>query len=153
MENSEKDLIEKIKSIKLQELFKKGTYVDYFTNNIWCQGIIKEINQNKKYDVIYIFRDNQHKRKSDISFSSLSIIGENTINNDDSSVRAKCLNNDIYQLENKELIELLNQKIKELNINLEKNEISVNENENKDEKENNNNYTPDLICINFYLEH
>ena len=141
MENSEKDLIEKIKSIKLQELFKKGTYVDYFTNNIWCQGIIKEINQNKKYDVIYIFRDNQHKRKSDISFSSLSIIGENTINNDDSSVRAKCLNNDIYQLENKELIELLNQKIKELNINLEKNEISVNENENKDEKENNNNYT------------
>ena len=115
MENSEKNLIEKIKLIKLQELFQKGTYVDYSTNNIWCQGIIKSIN-NKKYDVIYIFRDNQHKRKSDIPLSSLSIIGENTINNDDSSVRAKCLDNDLYQLKKKELIELLNQKIQELNI-------------------------------------
>ena len=141
MENYEKNLIEKIKSIKLQNLFKKGTYVDYFTNNFYCQGIIKDINQNKKYDVIYIFKDNQHKRKSDVPLSSLSIIGENAINIDGSSIRKKCLNTDIYQSETKELIELLNQKIQELNINLETNEISVKENENKDDKENNNNYT------------
>ena len=147
MENSEKNLLEKIKSIKLKDLFEKGTYVDYSFSGFWFQGIIKEIGQNKKYDIIYIFKDNQFKRKSDIPISSLSIIGENS-NSQDNLIRRKCLDNDLYQLKNKELIELLKQKIQELNINLDKNEFSVKENENKEDKENNNNY-PGFILYQF----
>ena len=140
MENSEKNIIEKIKSLQLSQLFQKGIYVDISTNKLWYQGIIKEVNKNK-FDIIYIFKDNQFKRKSDISLSSISILGENT-NTPEERMRVKCLNNEIYQSENKELINLLNQKIQELNINLETNEIIEQEKDKeiKDDKEKTNNF-------------
>ena len=136
MENDEKSILEKIKSIELNKLFVKGTYVDIYINKCWCEGIIKEINENK-YDIIYLFKDRQLKRKQDIKLSSLSIIGENT-NSVENLIRAKCLNNDIFQMEKKELIEFFMQKIQELNINLDTYEIVDKENENNKEKEDNN---------------
>ena len=137
MENSEKNILEKIKALQIKDLFQIGKYIDIHTNNYWCQGIIKDITQNNKYDIIYIFKDNQFKRKQDVSLSSLSILGENTTSQENIK-RARCLDNDIFQSENKELLELLNQKIQELNIDLNKNEIHNIEEEKKDVKENNN---------------
>ena len=139
MENSEKNiqLLEKIKAIQIKDLFQIGKQIDIHTNNYWDQGIIKDITQNNKYGIISMFKDSQFKRKQDVSLSSLSILGENTTSPENIK-RARCLNKDIFQSENKELLYLLNQKIQELNIDLNKNEIYDKEEENKDTKENNN---------------
>ena len=137
MEKSEKNIIEKIKNLEIKNLFQIGIYIDIYINKWWCQGIIKDIKQNNIYDIIYIFKDNQFKRNQNVSLSSLSILGENT-NSPENIKRTRCLENDIFQLESNELLDLLNQKIQELNIDLNKKEIHDKEEENTDPKENNN---------------
>ena len=130
-------VIEKIKNLEIKNLFQIGIYIDIYINKWWCQGIIKDIKQNNIYDIIYIFKDNQFKRNQNVSLSSLSILGENT-NSPENIKRTRCLENDIFQLESNELLDLLNQKIQELNIDLNKKEIHDKEEENTDPKENNN---------------
>ena len=137
MEKAEKNIIEKIKNLEIKNLFQIGIYIDIYINKCWCQGIIKDIKQNNIYDIIYIFKDNQFKRNQNISLSSLSILGENTTSPENIK-RTRCLENDIYQLESNELLDLLNQKIQELNIDLNEKEIHDKEEENKDPKENSN---------------
>ena len=122
-------------------VFCLGDYVDIYINKSWCQGIIKDVKENNKYDILFIFTDKQFKRKTDASMSSLSIIGENTISPDNIK-RVRCLNNDIFQSNNKEVIDLLNENIQELNIDL--NTYQINEKEN-DNKENNNYYKGYLL--------
>ena len=131
---SEKQLLEKIKNIQMNKLFNKGTYVDILTNNVWKQGIIKDIKLNNKYDIIYLFKESQFKKKPDTPIASISIIGENT-SLSDNLIRTKCLNNDIFQLENKEALELLTESIQSLNIDLNSNEIIEEKKEQNDEKE------------------
>ena len=133
---SEKQLLEKIKNIQMNKLFNKGTYVDILTNNVWKQGIIKDIKPNNKYDIIYLFKESQFKKKPDTPIASISIIGENT-SLSDNLIRTKCLNNDIFQLENKEALELLTESIQSLNIDLNSNEIIEAKKEQNDEKEKN----------------
>ena len=137
MEKSEKNIIEKIKNLEIKNLFQIGIYIDIYINKWWFQGIIKDIKQNNIYDIIYIFKDNQFKRNQNVSLSSLSILGENTTSPENIK-RTRCLENDIFQLESNELLDLLNQKIQELNIDLNKKEIHDKEEENTDPKENNN---------------
>ena len=138
MEIQEKNLLEQIKSLQLKNLFKIGTYVDIYVNNCWCQGIIKDIKPKDKYDVLYLFKDNQFKRKTDTSLSSLSILGEST-NSKENIIRANCLENDILQSSTKELLDFFQQKIQEMNLDLTANKINEKEeNENKDKKENEN---------------
>ena len=137
MENSEKAILEKIKTLKLNNLFQLGDYVDIYINKKYYQGIIKEVKEKNKYDVLYDIQETHFNRKKDASLSSLSIIGEYTTS-PENIMRKRCLNNDIYQSETKEVIDLLNQNIQELNIDLNKNEII--ETENNENKENNKDY-------------
>ena len=137
MENSEKAILEKIKTLKLNNLFQLGDYVDIYINKKYYQGIIKEVKEKNKYDVLYDIQETHFNRKKDASLSSLSIIGEYTTS-PENIMRKRCLNNDIYQSDTKEVIDLLNQNIQELNIDLNKNEII--ETENNENKENNKDY-------------
>ena len=118
MELNEKDLIEKTKSIKMNNLFIKGMYVDLHIQNTWKQGYIIEMKSNNKYDIIYLSEQQQIKRKSDTSFTSLNIIGDNT-NKSENIKRSRCLNNNIFQMKYEEVINLLKKKINEFNIDLE----------------------------------
>ena len=148
MENSEKNILEKIKNIQTNNLYKVGDYVDIYMNKYYYQGIIKQINQNKKYDVLFLFKDSQFKRKQDISLSSLSIIGEHT-NTADNILRTRCLNDEIYQSEDKDVINLFNQKIQELNIDLNKNEFCAQENQDIENKKKDGNYYEGYIFHQF----
>ena len=91
----EKDLIETTKSIKMNNLFIKGTYVDLYIQSTWRQGYIIEMKSNNKYDIIYLSNQEQIKRKNDMPFSSLGIIGDNT-NKSENIIRSRCLNNIIF---------------------------------------------------------
>ena len=93
MELKEKDLIEKTKSIKMNNLFIKGTYADLYIQSTWRQGYIIEMKSNNKYDIIFLLNQ-EIKRKNDMAFSSLGIIGDNT-NKSENIKRSKCLNNTI----------------------------------------------------------
>ena len=137
MEIPEKNILEQIKSLKLKNLFQIGTYVDIYINNCWCQGIIKDIKPKDKYDVLYLSKDNQFKRKTDTSLSSLSILGEN-ITSIENIIRANCLENDILQSKSEELIDFFQQKLQELNIDLISNKINDKKEKQKNTKENEN---------------
>ena len=142
MEISEKNRIEKIKTLQLKQVFQKGIYVDIYINNYWCEGIIKDINENDKYDIIYIFIDNQMERKSNIPLSSLSIIGMNSYSQDIIN-RTRCLNNEIYLSQNIELINLLKKQLQEFNINANSNDFLDNKN---------NEIKEDKVNINIYYK-
>ena len=130
MELSEKDLMEKTKSIKMNNLFIKGTYVDLYIQSTWRQGYIIEMKSNNKYDIIFLLNQ-EIKRKNDMSFSSLGIIGDNT-NKSENIKRSRCLNNTIFQMEYEEIIDLLKRKISEFNIDIVNYKIINLENNDKD---------------------
>lgn len=146
MEISEGNILGKIQSIQLKQLFQKCIYVDININNYWCEGIIKDINENDKYDIIYVFKDNQMERKANIPLSSLSIIGEKSYSQDILR-RTRCLKNEIYLSEINELIKLLKEQLQELNINPNSNEIQYNKNNEikKDKDDININYKSFLL--------
>ena len=50
---------------------------------------------NNKYDIIYLSNQEQIKRKNDMPFSYLGIIGDNT-NKSENIIRSRCLNNIIF---------------------------------------------------------
>ena len=132
MELNEKELIERAKSIKMDNLFIKEAYIDLNIQSVWRQGYIVEMKPNNKYDIIYLTNHEQTKRKNDLSFSSLGIIGDNTLN-PETILRHRCLNNNIINKDIEELLEFIHQKINEFNINLEEYKFVQND-ENKDEK-------------------
>ena len=140
MEINEKELIEKTKSIEMNNLFIKETYVDLYIQSTWRQAYIMDMKPNNKYDIIYLSPQEQIKRKNDLSFSSLSIIGDNT-NTQESIKRSRCLNNNIFQMNIENVIDLLKQKINEFNIDLEKYEVKEdNNNETGNSNHDNDNY-------------
>ena len=144
MELKEKELLEKTKAIKMDNLFIKGTYIDLYIQKSWRQAFIIEIKPNNKYDIIYLSNQEQIKRKNDCSFSLLGIIGDNT-NTSENIIRKRCLNNDIFQMEYEEVIDLLKQKIDEFKIDLEQYKINNIKDHNdtqieESDKKNNNNY-------------
>ena len=136
MELSEKELIEKTKKIQMENLFIKGTYIDLYIQGTWRQAYIIDMKPNNKYDIIYLSNQEQMKRKNDVAFSLLSIIGDNT-RTSENIIRNRCLNNEIFQMDIEKVIDLLKQKINEFHIDLiEYKIISVknNSDENKDDK-------------------
>ena len=131
MELNEKELIEKAKSIEMNNLFMKEMYIDLYIQSSWRQAYIIDMKPNNKYDIVFLSPQEQIKRKNDIPFSSLSIIGENT-NTPENIKRNRCLNSNIFQMETEEVIYYLNQAITDLNIDLEKYELTNIENNNKE---------------------
>ena len=117
MESNDKELIEKTKKIKMENLFIKGTYIDYHIQNNWRQAFILDMKPNNRYDIMYLSIQDQIKRKNDISYLQLSFIGDKT-NKADNITRNRCLNNEIYHMEIEEVINLLKQKLEEFKIDL-----------------------------------
>ena len=117
MELNEKELIEKTKKIRMENLFIKGTYIDFHIQGTWRQAYIIDMKPNNRYDIIYISNQEQIKRKNDIPFLQLSFIGDNT-NISDNIIRNRCLNNEIFQMEVEDVINLLKKKLEEFKINL-----------------------------------
>ena len=64
MELSEKQLIEKTKSIEMPNLFTKGIYIDICIQKTWKQAYILETKPNNKYDIAFLSKD-QIKRKNE----------------------------------------------------------------------------------------
>ena len=135
MELNDKKLIEKTKSIDMPNLFTKGTYIDIYIQKTWRQAYIIDTKPNNKYDIIYL--TDQIKRKNDMSFASLGIIGDHS-----SSVeyitRNRCLDNNIYHMEYDGIMYLLKEKIKEFNIDLEEYkiiQIEIDKDKNNDEND------------------
>ena len=150
MEINEKELIEKTKTIEMNNLFIKETYVDLYIQSTWRQAYIMDMKPNNKYDIIYLSPQDQIKRKNDLSFSSLSIIGDNT-NTQENIKRNRCLNNNIFQMNIENVINLLKQKINEFNIDLEKYEVK--EDNNNGIGNTNNNNDNDNYIYNGYNMH
>ena len=104
---------------------------------------------NNKYDIIYLSNQEQIKRKNDMPFSSLGIIGDNT-NKSENIIRSRCLNNIIFQMEYEEVIDLLKKKINEFKIDLENYKI-INIEDNNDIKKKDIENNPNKNDIEIYL--
>ena len=137
MELNEKKLIEKTKSIDMPNLFTKGTYIDIYIQKTWRQAYIIDTKPNNKYDIIYL--TDQIKRKNDMSYSSLGIMGEHS-----SSVeyltRNRCLDNNIYHMEYDGIMDLLKERISDFNIDLEGYKIIKIENDKEKNEDENDAY-------------
>ena len=140
MEKEEKDLLDLLKDFDINNLYQKGSYIDFCIQNYWTQGYILKVRPNNKYDISFILNQNQIKNIGDISNHFFGYFGEYSFKNDVES-RDACFNRELYQMEPRQILQLFNIKLKKSNIELnldikDKKTTIKNKNHETDKKEN-----------------
>ena len=137
MEKEEKELLEELKNFDIRSLFQKGSYIDFSIQHYWTQGYILKIRPNNKYDVSFILNQNQTQIIEDIPSHNFSFFGENTYRTDSIS-HGICFNQELLNMQPKQILRLFNLKLRKCNIELKYDlkEKKKNKNQEKELKEN-----------------
>ena len=117
MEKEEKKLLDELKNFDMNNLYQKGSYIDFLFQNYWTQGYILKVRQNNKYDIAFILNQNQMKSVCDIPDHFFGFFGENSFKQE-VEYRGTCFNKELYQMQPKQIIQLFNIKLKKYNIQL-----------------------------------
>ena len=117
MEQEEKKLLDELKNFDMNNLYQKGSYIDFFIQNYWTQGYILKVRQNNKYDILFVLNQAQIKTLSDIPSHFFGFFGENSLKHEYES-RGICFNRELCKMPSKQILLLLNIKLKKFNIEL-----------------------------------
>ena len=137
MDKEEKELLEEIKNFDINNLYQKGSYIDYFIQNCWTQGYIIKVRSNNKYDISSLLSHNQIKIDEDISSNYFGFFGENSFKNA-CPTRGICLNKELYRMQANQILQIFTIKLKksniELNFDLKEKKKIKNKNQEKENK-------------------
>ena len=117
MEKNEKELLDELKNFDINNLYQKGSYIDFLFQNYWTQGYILKVRQNNKYDIAFILNQNLMKSVCDIPCHFFGFFGENSFKQE-VEYRGASFNKELYQMQPKQIIQLFNIKLKKYNIQL-----------------------------------
>ena len=120
MEKSEKALLDELKFFDFNNLYQKGSYIDFCFQNFWTQGYILKIRQNNKYDLSFLYHPNDTKDIDDINYNHIGFFGEHSYKND-IDTRNVIFNKDLCNnsTEVKQIYQLLKLKLKKSNLELD----------------------------------
>ena len=120
MEKSEKALLDELKFFDFNNLYQKGSYIDFCFQNFWTQGYILKIRQNNKYDLSFLYHPNDTKDIDDISYNHIGFFGEHSYKNE-IDTRNVIFNKDLCNnsTEVKQIYQLLKLKLKKSNLELD----------------------------------
>ena len=135
MDKDEKELLDELKNFDINNLYQKGSYIDFFIQNCWTQGYILKVRPNNKYDISFMLSQNQIKCIDDISSHYFGFFGENSFKNE-CATRGMCFNKELYRMQAKQILQLFHIKLKKSNIelNFDLNEKKKNKNQEKENK-------------------
>ena len=137
MDKDEKELLDELKNFDINNLYQKGSYIDFFYHNCWTQGYILKVRNNNKYDISLMLSHNQIKCFDDISSQYFAFFGENSFKNA-CITRGMCFNKELYRMQAYQILQLFNIKLKksniELNFDLKEKKKNKNNNQGKENK-------------------
>ena len=105
MDKDEKELLDELKNFDINNLYQKGSYIDFFIQNCWTQGYILKVRPNNKYDISFMLSQNQIKCIDDISSHYFGFFGENSFKNE-CATRGMCFNKELYRMQAKQILQL-----------------------------------------------
>ena len=111
MDESEKEILEKLKNFDSKKFILKDTYIEIQIKDNFCQGFILEINQNGKIEA---FVQNNNK-KFDISTDCLNSYYENDYT-DKTKLRDNVINRDLLNIPTENIIHFVGEKLKTFNL-------------------------------------
>ena len=126
---------EKIVTVSAKNLYQKHTYVDIMYQEIWRQGFILRITPTERYNVIFLTAPDKTMIQNEISSKYLAFYGANRYKNN-YIVREKILNEELNEIEVDNILGMLKNKLKEINIDLS-NDTEENSNFNVNEVKSN----------------
>ena len=125
MEKEEKALLEELKFFDMNNLYQKGSYVDFNFRGGWTPGYILKVHSTNKYDLSFQFHPSDIKNVAEINSNYLGFLGEHTFKND-IDLRNFALNTELYRTDIKQVLQMLKLKLKKSNV--------YPENENKEKR-------------------
>ena len=117
MDKDEKELLNELKNFDINNLYQKGSYIDFYIQNCWTQGYILKVRHNNKYDISFMLSQNQIEYIEDISSNYFGFFGENSFKNE-CATRGMCFNEELYKMHPKQILQLFHIKLKKSNIEL-----------------------------------
>ena len=143
MEKNEKALLDELKFFDINNLYQKGSYIDFNFQNFWTQGYIIKARSNNKYDLSFLYHPSDTKNVAEISNNSLAFFGEHSYKNE-IDLRNVIFNKELYDNDLKQIFQKFKLKLKKANLdfdfeNKEKKKSKNKEKEKEKDKEKDNN--------------
>ena len=141
MEKNEKALLDELKFFDINNLYQKGSYIDFNFQNFWTQGYIIKARSNNKYDLSFLYHPSDTKTVTEMSNNFLAFFGEHSYKNE-IDLRNVIFNKELYENDLKQIFQKFKLKLKKANLdfdfeNKEKKKSKNKEKEKEKEKDNN----------------
>ena len=129
MEKDEKALLEELKFFDMNNLYQKGSYIDFNFQNYWFQAYIQKVRANNKYDITFLYNPSDTKDAAEINSKFFGFFGEHSYKIE-MGCRNICFNREIYENDIKQILQKFKLKLKKSNLDFDF--------ENKDKKKSKN---------------
>ena len=138
MEKDEKALLDELKFFDFNNLYQKGSYIDFNFQNFWTQGYILKVRQNNKYDLSFLYHPNDTKDLDDINYNYLGFFGEHSYKNE-IDIRNAIFNKELCSnsMDVKQIYQLLKLKLKKSNLEFDFENKEKKKTKNKEIEKNN----------------
>ena len=130
MEKDEKALLEELKFFDMNNLYQKGSYIDFNFQNYWFQAYINKVRPNNKYDISFLYHPSDTKEAAEMSSKSFAFFGEHSYKTE-MGFRNVCFNKELFETDLKQILQKFKLKLKKSNLDFDF--------ENKDKKKLKNN--------------
>ena len=118
MEKNEKALLDELKFFDINNLYQKGSYIDFNFQNFWTQGYIIKARSNNKYDLSFLYHPSDTKNVAEISNNSLAFFGEHSYKNE-IDLRNVIFNKELYDNDLKQIFQKFKLKLKKANLDFD----------------------------------
>ena len=129
MEKDEKALLEELKFFDMNNLYQKGSYIDFNFQNYWFQAYIQKVRANNKYDISFLYNPSDTKDADEINSKFFGFFGEHSYKIE-MGCRNICFNKELYENDIKQTLQKFKLKLKKSNLDFDF--------ENKDKKKSKN---------------
>ena len=118
MEKDEKALLEELKFFDMNNLYQKGSYIDFNFQNYWFQAYIHKVRSNNKYDISFLYNPSDTKDADEINSKFFGFFGEHSYKIE-MGCRNICFNKELYENDIKQTLQKFKLKLKKSNLDFD----------------------------------
>ena len=143
MEKDEKALLEELKFFDMNNLYQKGSYIDFNFQNYWFQAYILKVRANNKYDISFLYNPSDTKEADEINSKFFGFFGEHSYKLE-MGCRNICFNRELYENDIKQTLQKFKLKLKKSNLDFDFENKDKKKVKNKEIDNNNNGQSKEI---------
>ena len=143
MEKDEKALLEELKFFDMNNLYQKGSYIDFNFQNYWFQAYILKVRANNKYDISFLYNPSDTKEADEINSKFFGFFGEHSYKLE-MGCRNICFNRELYENDIKQTLQKFKLKLKKSNLDFDFENKDKKKMKNKEIDNNNNGQSKEI---------